>query len=195
MLKTIPKQSGDSFTLKKGQYLKVIDIKGEQVSDLVVFDAENHHEKLSAGKSMDFEESILLTTGNYLWSNLGNKLLKIIEDTNGRNDFLLAPCSQETFEIMYGIKDFHPSCFNNLQNALKRFDIPHYHIPTAFNVFMNVQFDQNGKISVLPPTSKAGDYVIFQAERDLVGALTACSASDSNGGSFKPIQFEVLDSL
>ena len=67
MLKTIPKQSGDSFTLKKGQYLKVIDIKGEQVSDLVVFDAENHHEKLSAGKSMDFEESILLTTGNYLW--------------------------------------------------------------------------------------------------------------------------------
>jgi len=195
MLKTIPKQSGDSFTLKKGQYLKVIDIKGEQVSDLVVFDAENHHEKLSAGKSMDFEESILLTTGNYLWSNLGNKLLRIIEDTNGRNDFLLAPCSQETFEIMYGIKDFHPSCFNNLMNALKRFDIPHYDIPTAFNVFMNVQFDQNGKISVLPPTSKAGDYVIFQAERDLVGALTACSASDSNGGSFKPIQFEVLDSL
>ena len=195
MLKTIPKQSGDSFTLKKGQYLKIIDIKGEQVSDLVVFDAENHHEKLSAGKSMDFEESILLTTGNYLWSNLGNKLLKIIEDTNGRNDFLLAPCSQETFEIMYGIKDFHPSCFNNLQNALKRFDIPHYDIPTAFNVFMNVQFDQNGKLSVLPPTSKAGDYVIFQAERDLVGALTACSASDSNGGSFKPIQFEVLDSL
>ena len=60
---------------------------------------------------------------------------------------------------------------------------------------MNVQFDQNGKLSVLPPTSKAGDYVIFQAERDLVGALTACSASDSNGGSFKPIQFEVLDSL
>ncbi|MGO4911156.1 DUF1989 domain-containing protein [Leeuwenhoekiella sp. W20_SRS_FM14] len=195
MLKTIPIQSGDSFTLKKGQFLKVIDVKGEQVSDLVVFNANDYNEKISAGKSMDFEESILLTTGNFIWSNLGNKLLKIIEDTNGRNDFLLAPCSQETFEIMYGIKEDHPSCFNNLTNALKIFDIPYYDIPTAFNVFMNVQFDQAGKISVLPPTSKAGDYVIFEAQIDLVGALTACSASDSNGGSFKPIQFEILDTI
>ncbi|MFI8378318.1 DUF1989 domain-containing protein [Leeuwenhoekiella sp. NPDC079379] len=195
MLKTIPIQSGDSFTLKKGQFLKVIDIKGEQVSDLVVFNANDYNEKISAGKSMDFEESILLTTGNFIWSNLGNKLLKIIEDTNGRNDFLLAPCSQETFEIMYGIKEEHPSCFNNLTNALKKFDIPYYDIPTAFNVFMNVQFDQAGKISVLPPTSKAGDYVIFEAQIDLVGALTACSASDSNGGSFKPIQFEIVDTI
>ena len=195
MLKTIPIQSGDSFTLKKGQFLKVIDVKGEQVSDLVVFNANDYNEKISAGKSMDFEESILLTTGNFIWSNLGHKLLKIIEDTNGRNDFLLAPCSQETFEIMYGIKEDHPSCFNNLTTALKKFDIPYYDIPTAFNVFMNVQFDQAGKISVLPPTSKAGDYVIFEAQIDLVGALTACSASDSNGGSFKPIQFEILDTI
>lgn len=195
MLKTIPIQSGDSFTLKKGQFLKVTDIKGEQVSDLVVFNANDHTEKISAGKSMDFEESILLTTGNYIWSNLGRKLLKIIVDTNGRNDFLLAPCSQETFEIMYGIKEDHPSCFNNLTKALNKFNIEHYDIPTAFNVFMNVQFDQAGKISVLPPTSKAGDHVIFEAQIDLIGALTACSASDSNGGSFKPIQFEILDTI
>jgi len=26
--------------------------------------------------------------------------MKIIEDTNGQNDLLLAPCSQETFEII-----------------------------------------------------------------------------------------------
>ena len=56
---------------------------------------------------------------------------------------------------------------------------------------MNVQFDEKGKISVLPPTSKAGDFVKFRAEMDLLVCLTACSAEDSNGGSFKPIQYSV----
>ena len=58
---------------------------------------------------------------------------------------------------------------------------------------MNVQFDTNGKLSVDPPLSKAGDYVLFEAEMDLIVALTACSAEDSNGGSFKPIHYEIID--
>jgi uncharacterized protein YcgI (DUF1989 family) len=194
-IKTIPIQSGDHFELKKGQFLKIIDKDGGQVSDLVVFNAHDHKEVLSSGKSLDFEETILLTEGNKLWSNLGFPMLTIVKDTNGRNDFLLAPCSQKTFEIMYGINEFHPSCFNNLETALQTFNIPSHYIPNAFNVFMNVQFAENGRITVLPPTSTAGDYVIFKAEMDLVGALTSCSASDSNGGSFKPIQFEVIDTI
>lgn len=117
--------------------------------------------------------------------------MEIIEDTNGRNDFLLAPCSPETFQIMYNNHEEHPSCLNNLQQNLKRFDIHPDDVPTAFNVFMNVQFDEKGKLSVLPPTSKAGDVVRFKAEMDLIVCLTACSAEDSNGGSFKPIHYQV----
>lgn len=193
MVQEIPKQSGASFRLKKGQQLKVIDPLGEQVSDMVLFNATDTREKLSSGKTMDFEETILLTRDNYLWSNRSNKMMKIIEDTNGRNDFLLAPCSPETFSIMYNHKGYHPSCFENLYTNLKKYDIEPDDVPTAFNIFMNVQFDANGKISVLPPLSKSGDYVLFEACMDLIVALTACSAEDSNGGSFKPIHFQILD--
>ena len=49
--------------------------------------------------------------------------MAIIEDTNGRNDFLLAPCSPETFEIMYDHIGYHPSCFENLSTNLKPFGI------------------------------------------------------------------------
>lgn len=189
----IPIQSGAAFEIKKGQYLKVTDISGEQVSDLVFFNSKDVREKFSAAKTMDFEEKILLSTNNFLWSNRGRKLMKIVEDTNGRNDVLLAPCSQETFEIMYNIKEEHPSCFNNLKNNLAQFLIPSDSIPSAFNVFMNVQFNNLGEISVLPPTSKAGDVVVFEALDDLIIGLTACSAPDSNGGSFKEIGYEVLN--
>lgn len=193
MIKKIEKQTGAAFVLKLGQKLKVIDPQGEQVSDMVLFKLEDPREKISSGKTLDFEENILITKGNFLWSNRSNKMMEILEDTNGRNDFLLAPCSPETFKIMYNNPDYHPSCFENLYKNLETFDITPDEIPTAFNIFMNVQFAADGKLSVDAPLSEAGDYVIFQAQMDLIVALTACSAEDSNNGSFKPIHYEIID--
>ncbi len=193
MNERIEKQSGKAFYLKKGQILTVTDPEGGQVSDMVLFNSQDLKEKISSGKTLDFEESILLTTGNYLWSNRSQKMAKIIADTNGRNDFLLAPCSKETFEIMYNYEGYHPSCLENLARNLQPKGIAQDDIPNAFNIFMNVQFDAAGKISVLPPTSKAGDYVQFEALMDLLVCLTACSAEDSNGGTFKPIEYSISD--
>lgn len=188
---TIERQSGKAFIINKGDILTVKDPMGQQVSDMVLFNRHDHGEKISSGKTLDFEESILLSTGNSLWSNRSRKMMKIIADTNGRNDFLLAPCSKETFEIMYSYPGYHPSCLENLTKNLAPMGITQDDIPTAFNIFMNVQFDPAGKISVLPPTSKAGDYVQFEAQIDLLVCLTACSAEDSNGGTFKPIEYHV----
>ncbi len=193
MTQVIEKQSGAAFKIKKGQKLKVIDPKGQQVSDMVLFNSEDKREKISSGKTLDFEENILITKGDFLWSNRSNKMMKILEDTNGRNDFLLAPCSPETFKIMYNNQEYHPSCFENLYTNLAKFGIEPDDIPTAFNIFMNVQFSEDGKLSVDPPLSKAGDHILFEALMDLIVGLTACSAEDSNGGSFKPIHYEILD--
>lgn len=192
MPQTIEKQTGAAFKIKKGQTLKVIDPQGGQVSDMVLFNAVDTREKISSGKTLDFEESILITKDNFLWSNRSNKMMRIIEDTNGRNDFLLAPCSPETFQVMYNNHEYHPSCFENLYTNLKPFGIEPDDVPTAFNIFMNVQFSSDGKLSVEPPLSKAGDYVLFEARMDLIVGLTACSAEDSNGGSSKPIEYEIL---
>lgn len=190
-MQTIEKQSGTAFKLTKGQRLQVTAPEGEQVSDMVLFNASDIGEKLSSGKTFDFEETILITQGHHLWSNKSHKMMKILEDTNGRNDFLLAPCSPETFQIMYGHEGYHPSCFENLYTNLESFGILPDDIPTAFNIFMNVRFDLDGNISVEPPLNTSDDYILFEAEMDLIVGLTACSAEDSNGGSFKPIEFDV----
>lgn len=192
MIYTIEKQTGAAFTLKKGNLLKVIDPQGEQVSDMVLFNADDTREKISSGKTLDFENTILITQGHHLWSNRSHKMMKIVEDTNGRNDFLLAPCSKETFEILYNNPHYHPSCFENLYTNLSQFGIQPDDIPTAFNIFMNVQFAADGTLSVDPPQSKAGDYVLFEATMDLIVGLTACSAEQSNNYSFKPIQYEII---
>jgi uncharacterized protein YcgI (DUF1989 family) len=59
---------------------------------------------------------------------------------------------------------------------------------------MNVPVDgETGKLRVLPPISRAGDSITFRACVDVIIGMTACSAYDSNGGSFKPIDWRVFD--
>ena len=188
----IPERSGTAFTLGAGDLLTVIDPRGEQVADLLAFDASDTAEVISAGRTFDYAERIYLTTGDKLYSNRSNVLLEIVEDTVGRHDFLLTPCSYQTFDHFYPKLPRHRGCFGNLAAALEPYGIVPDAIPSAFNCFMNVPVDgETGRLRVLPPISKAGDRIVFRATRDLIVGLTACSAPDSNGGTFKPIHYRV----
>lgn len=189
---TILPQSGTAFVLRKGQRLTVIDPQGQQVSDLVAFNADDTDEWLSSGRTLDYASNFLLSTGDILYSNRSNPMLVIERDDVGRHDFLLAPCSKEMFAKLYGHTEPHRGCFGNLVEALAPFGISPDQIPTAFNVFMNVQVDgTTGALSVEPPLSRAGQSTTFVAQMDLVVGLTACSAGLSNNFTFKPIDFEV----
>ncbi len=189
---TIPERSGTAFELAAGDLLTVIDPRGQQVADLLAYDANDRTEVISSGRTFDYAEKIYLTAGDSLYSNRSRVLLRIVADTVGRHDFLLTPCSYDTFDHFYPKLERHRGCFGNLAAALAPYGITPDRIPTAFNCFMNVPVDgETGRLQVLPPISKAGDHIVFRAERDLVVGLTACSAPDSNGGSFKPIQYRI----
>lgn len=206
----IAPRTGTAFTLAKGQRLTVMDPEGGQVGDLVAFNAHDRDEVLSNGRTLDYAGRLYLTTGDPLYSNRSSVMLTIAADTCGRHDFLLTPCSRDTFRILYGEQhkdaahvllrgegpdggqEWHPGCFGNLAQALAPHSVPADRIPCAFNCFMNVPVDgATGELKVLPPLSKAGDHVDFVAEMDLLVGLTACSAPQSNGGSFKPIHYKI----
>ncbi|MEG3174940.1 urea carboxylase-associated family protein [Sphingomonas sp. RB3P16] len=188
----IPERSGTAFRLAKGETLTVIDPRGRQVADLLAFNAEDLDEVISSGRTLDYAETIFLTTGHLLYSNRSAPMLEIVADTVGRHDFLLTPCSYDTFHHFYPDLPPHRGCFGNLAAALEPYGISPDRIPVAFNCFMNVPVDAaTGKLSVLPPLSQAGDHIVFRAAMNLVIGLTACSAPASNGGSFKPIHYRV----
>lgn len=188
----IAPRSGVAFTLDRGDRLTVIDPRGEQVADLLAFNRHDLDEVISSGRTLDYASRIYLTTGDPLYSNRSNVLLRIVEDTVGRHDFLLTPCSSDTFRIIYGDADPHRGCFGNLAHALAPFGVAPDRIPVAFNCFMNVPVDgATGAFTVKPPLSRAGDRITFEAETDLLIGLTACSALQSNNGSFKPIHYRI----
>ena len=187
----IAPRSGVAFQLSEGETLKVIDPCGVQVSDLLAFNSADVREAISNGRTFDYEETIALTKGNRLWSNRSNPMLHIVEDTVGRHDFLLTPCSEATFRHFYPDQPVHHGCFGNLAEALAVYGVGPDMIPCAFNLFMNVTVAPDGSLRVDPPLSRPGDFVRMRAEMNLVVGLTACSAFASNGGTFKPIHYEI----
>jgi len=191
MMNRLEPQTGTAFELRAGQDLRVIDLEGEQVADLTAFHRSDKSEWLSSGRSIDYANRIYLTKGDHLYSNRSRPMLAIVEDDVGRHDFLLTPCSPETFQIIYKNSAPHPSCFANLVASLEPFGIAPDAIPTTFNIFMNVEIDENGALKILPPRSKAGDSILLRAQMDLIVGLTACSAEMSNNYRFKPIGYEI----
>ncbi len=189
----LPPQTGVGFVLRRGQTLRILDPEGEQVSDVTAFAHDEGAEWLSSGRSIDYANTIYLTTGHVLYSNRSRPMFTITSDTVGRHDFLLTPCAPETFQIIYKNTDPHPSCFENLAKNLAPFGIRPDQIPTTFNVFMNVAVSpETGELTIAPPLSRPGDYLDLRAEMDLIVGVTACSAEMSNNYRFKPIDVQII---
>ena len=184
-------QTGTAFNVQKDHIIRVIDVEGEQVSDLICFSERDKNEVLSSGRTIDYNEKIYFSTGDILYSNRSNPMLTIIDDLVGKHDFLFAPCSQEMFRLTYGVNETHPNCLDNLTNSLKPLGIDPLQIQTAFNIFMNTTVNEQGVIAIKTPSSASGDYIELQAAMDLIIGVTACSAGKCNNFRCTPIDVEV----
>ena len=107
----IAARSGVAFELPAGDTLTVYDPRGEQVADLLAYAKDDIREVISAGRTLDYASKLFLGVGDPLYSNRSNVMLDIVEDTVGRHDFLLTPCSKDTFRIIYGDRDPPPRLF------------------------------------------------------------------------------------
>ena len=188
----VPAGTGVGLRLRRGEQIRVIDPEGGQSGDLLAFSPDGS-ERLSNGRTFDYGGTIHLSTGDVLWSDRSNRMLTIVADEVGRHDFLYSPCSLEMYRIQYGVTDYHANCADNLLGALRQFGIEPDSVPTAFNVFMNVDVGTDGRLSFSPPRSRAGDSIVLRAEMDLAVALSSCPASTCNGGaSPRPLAYEII---
>jgi uncharacterized protein YcgI (DUF1989 family) len=188
----IPAGNGIGLRLNRGEQLRLIDPHGGQSGDLIAF-SHGGTQRLSNGRTFDYNGKIYLSTGDVLWSDRSNPMLTIVADEVGRHDFLYSPCSLEMYRTQYGVTGYHANCYDNLCSAMRELGLEPEPLPTAFNFFMNVEVGAHGRLVIAPPKSRAGDSVTLRAEIDLAIAFSACPASTCNGGSGNgPLAFEVL---
>ena len=191
-MKLIRPATGEAFHLKKGKCLSVIDVEGQQVSDLFCVSALDKKESLSCARSLDYADKLFLSEGDLLYSNRSQVMLTILKDSCGRHDLLMPPCSLKMFQLVANHPSlYHPSCHENLVKSLEEFGVTPDDIGNTFNIFMHVKVTESGKLKIENPLSQKMDRLSLRAEMDLIVGLTACAHMETNAGRLKSIGYLV----
>lgn len=189
----IAPQSGQSFSVQRGDIIRIIDIQGQQVADLWAFVTDGPQlDWLSTSQTRDINEKLFPRVGEHFYSTQGVPLLTLIEDASpGPHDMLFPACNRWLYERA-GLPD-HPNCQDNLVAAVKQAGVSLPAVPDPVDFFQNSLPESDGRLDVLTSINPPGGYVALRAERDLLLVVTACSVDfhPTNGGICTEIAVEI----
>ena len=179
---------GRAIDVKKDQLITVVDIEGGQVVDFFAENPQNPDEFVSPGVTTDCNESLRLSIGDTIYSNLYNPMFSVVADDVGEHDLLHPCCRPEMYEFFYHNGEGHSNCLDNInQNLGRKHPIIH-----PVNLFMYTAIEPSGKIVVKPPLSKAGDKIVLKALMDVRLGIAACSVSESDCNSGKCSAIKII---
>ena len=210
----IPKNTGKIFIVKKGQCIRV---SSETIVDCVVFNLDNLRERFDQARTRCHDGRIFISTGDQLYSKLLNRpMMTIVEDTyTGKHDLQYGMCSKLSYDTIWEqVKAGHPiisktwgeylglkkrgdlpdhGSWENMQDALKGYDIAPEDIPSPFGLFRNMNIiGRGGKIvnawSELVEPGRPF-HIDLRAEMNCLVALCACPAA----GLGKEAKIEIFD--
>jgi len=179
-------------TLRRGQTLRITDLEGQQVADVIAFALPDLSDRLWPSTTIRLNGTVYLTSGHTLYSELSRPLLSIVEDTCGRHDILAGSCNAEIDKIRYGVDD-HRGCVENFVEAIAPWGLGRPDVPMSFNAFMNCPVEPDGSWSIVEPASRAGDYITLRAVTDVLVAVSNCpqDLNPCNAGELKPLRIAV----
>ena len=166
---------GVSFRVEAGSSVRLHQVDGEQVADLVSFAADDPNDRLSMYMSRAINHTWQLTTPHVLVSTDGNDLWMIEEDTVGENYSGGGYCNSYVNERR-SARGKDPNCETNLERVLADHGLTRrsFDADTCFNIFMRVEYPEDGSWIIAPPSCQIGDYIVLRALRDQIVGLSNC---------------------
>lgn len=192
----VPPQSGCAFRLARGQEIRIVDLKGAQVADFWAFSTDGDLDWLSTSQTRDITEKLFPAVGESFYGMTGEKLLTLVEDTSpGPHDMLFPACNAALYRRA-GF-DRHPSCADNLRQALAEAGVSFPFTPDPVDFFQNSLPGPDGSLVVAASINPPGGSVTLRAERDLLVVVTACSVDHhpTNGDACTEIEVEIIPAV
>ncbi|MEO8230375.1 MAG: urea carboxylase-associated family protein [Chloroflexota bacterium] len=181
-------RSGLAWPVLAGQVCRITTVDGPQAGDLNVWSLRNPRERFWAARSRQLEGSHV-TTHSRLWSSrpYHRPMLTMVSDTlpsepselGGRcHDLTGTGCDPFIWQLMNGVS-FDRTCYNNLSRAIAPYHMTEFDVHDVLNLFMRTGLQPgSGMYFMEPVPAKAGDFVEFFAEIDVLCALSSCPAGD-----------------
>jgi hypothetical protein len=188
----IPAGEYTSFRLDYGQTLRIIDIEGKQVADLVALSSDNKAEKLSCVYSNILNGTWKLTKGDRIYTNRANPIFLITEDKAGLHYSGGGFCSEEINYLRFKVRGTR-NCADNLTAAFRPFGIGRedFDFDNCFNIFMNLTFQSDGSMRLGEPLSGPGDYIELTAEMNSIVAISNCPQDKNPCNAFRPTPLHI----
>ncbi len=206
---TLPKCTGGSMPVKRGQVFRAIAHEGKQVLDLTLLNAHNYREHFSAELSAVLNS--LEGTGGYyrltkLYSNppYENVLATVVSDIVGsggrggeRGGHYIddGHCTRRLLEFMGFPED--RTCSDNFADAFAEVGLRQEDTfdCTIFNVWMNSYTDEHGDMQFAPPLVEKGDHIDLLAHMDLIAVFSACPLRHGPCNDYQPkgLRFQILE--
>lgn len=194
----VPAGEAVATVVKRGHRLKVTDVEGQQVADLIAVNVEDHAEQLSGAETLNFNLTAKLAEGTSLYSSSWRPMLKVTADTSGGiHDLTNAACSGAFYEHHLSEKG-HANCRDSLSGALRQQGVELAPLPTPVNLFQVTPVLPDGSVDDQPGSAEAGGYIAFEVLFDCVIAVSSCpcdiGAPDASitGARPSPIRVEVF---
>jgi len=187
--------TAEAYEVKAGEFVQVIDVMGRECSDFQAFDLRKLDKGIERG--LDVTTTRTLMGFGYPGPGLFSKyydvdmqpLVEVIRDTVGRHDTFGLACAAKYYEDMgyFG----HANCSDNFNLALEPFQIAPRKGWAAANFFFNTGIDEHNVLYSDEPWSRPGDYVLMQAQTDLICISSACPDDTSPANGWQPTDIHV----
>ena len=182
------------FTVSEGEYFQVLDVRGRQCGDVVLFDRANLDAGSVVGMSDAATRSIMghtvPTPGLHakIFDQRYRPMVELVQDTVGIHDTFLTPCTSYYYDNV-GYPG-HTNCTDNFNAVLAPYGISK-DAYSAINLFTNVDVGEGNVFLPDCSWSRAGDYVLFRATRDLVVGTSACPSDIDPVNGWNPTDIHV----
>ncbi len=181
--------------IQKGQYFRIVDLRGNQAVDTLFYNARDIADRYSAQDTIREQRNIYLTAGSRLFSTRGRVLMTIVADTCGRHDTLGGACANESNMVRYAIEKRHMhACRSSFLKAVIEWDrgMEKRDIASNINFFMNVPVTPEGGLTFEDGISHPGKYVELHAETDVLAMISNCPQLNNPCNAYDPTPVQVL---
>ncbi|WP_233851231.1 urea amidolyase associated protein UAAP1 [Paraburkholderia sp. HD33-4] len=197
---TVPGGGHTSLIVKRGQSLRITDLRGGANVSVMMVNATEKSERLNLPDSLKCQHTARLTLGHCLYSDMGRVLAAIVADTCGWHDSIGGVSNAGEVHERYGAgryqelrNAFYRNGTDNLLVEMGKWGLGITDLLMTLNLFSRVDVSDDGVLSFVPGNSKAGNYVELYAPMNTLVVLTAIQHPLDPNPEYapRPVKFEL----
>ncbi len=177
---TVPGGGHTSLIIKRGQLLRITDIRGGANVSVMLVNAGEKSERLNLPDTLKCQHTARLTAGHCLYSDMGRVLAAIVTDTCGWHDTIGGVSNAKEVDVQYGHgryqelrNGFYRNGTDNLLVELGKWGLGQQDLLMTLNLFSRVDVDSSGVLGFVEGNSKPGNYIELYAPMNTLVVLTA----------------------